>query len=347
MAEYVSRLDSVTEQESKNEDTRFSYSKPLNFKLEKASFVGIPAWKESLKHFTANKGAVFGVIFVAIMIFFATVGPYLDGYTFDESIVERQNLPPRIPGIENIGIFNGYKDGVDLYLKQGFKDSYFWFGTDSLGRDIFTRFCEGTRVSLIVAGVCALLNMIFGVTYGLISGYYGGKVDMILQRIIEIINSIPNLVVVTLLLIVLKPGLTTIIVALAISGWIGMSRIVRAQTLKIKESEYVLAARTLGEKPIRILFKEIFPNLFASVIVMGMMTIPEAIFMESFLSFIGLGIPAPQASLGTLINTGYQTMMTSPYQLAIPTFFFALLMISLNLVADGLRDAFDPKQKTV
>ena len=166
---------------------------------------------------------------------------------------------------------------------------------------------------------------------------------MILQRMVEIINGIPQLVVVTLLLVILKPGLFTITLALLITSWIGMSRVVRAQVLQLKEQEYILASRTLGTPTWVILFKEILPNTMGQVIILAMMSVPSAIFTESFLSFVGLGIPAPLASLGSLISTGFQNILTYPYQVAIPVVIFSALMISFNLTADGLRDAIDPK----
>ena len=309
------------------------------------SFSSIPSWKETLIIFCKNKGAVIGLLFVLILVFFAVAGPNMNEYAYDYIQMDRQNLPPRIPGLEKLGIFDGTMNGIDMYALKDCKDEYYWFGTDALGRDLFTRFCQGTKISLIVAVVSAALNLVIGVTYGLISGYYGGKIDFIMQRIIEIINGIPSLVVVSLLVVVMSPGLMSIIVAMAISGWIGMSRLVRANTLRLKESEHIMASRTLGTKTWVILFREIFPNLLSSVIVMAMMSVPGAIFMESFLSFVGLGIPAPQASLGSLISDGYNHMLMYPYQLAIPAVFFGILMISLNLVGDGLRDALDPKQK--
>ena len=166
-----------------------------------------------------------------------------------------------------------------------------------------------------------------------------------MMRVIEIINGVPSLVIVSLLVVVLQPGLKSIIIAMVISGWTDMARLVRANTLRLKASEYVMASKTLGTMIVKILFGNILPNLLSSVIVMAMMTIPGAIFMEAFLSFIGLGIPAPQASLGSLINDGYNHMMMYPYQMIIPSVFFAILMVSLNLVGDGLRDALDPKQR--
>lgn len=309
------------------------------------AFSTVPSWKETLLIFAKNKGAIAGVIFIAIMVILAIWGPSFNAYPYDYVQVDRQNLPPRIQGLEKLGIFDGTLNGMNMYEMKGCLDEYYWFGTDTLGRDLFTRFCQGTRISLIVAIVSAILDLLIGVSYGLIAGYYGGKVDMIMMRITEIINGIPSLVVVSLLVVILSPGLTSIIIAMVISGWIGMSRLVRANTLRLKASEHILASKTLGTSTFKILFREIFPNLLSSVIVMAMMSVPGAIFMESFLSFVGLGIPAPQASLGSLISDGYNHMLMYPYQLAIPAVFFGLLMISLNLFGDGLRDALDPKQK--
>lgn len=325
-------------------DTRYAFAHQDGIYKDE-SFATIPSWKETLIIFSRNKGAVFGVIFILIMGILAIWGPGFNEYTYDYVQMNRQNMPPRIPGLEKLGIFDGTMKGMDMYELKGCKDEYYWFGTDDLGRDLFTRFCQGTRISLIVAIISAFLDLVIGVSYGLIAGYYGGKVDMVMMRITEIINGIPSLVVVSLLVVVMSPGLASIILAMTISGWIGMSRLVRANTLRLKASEHIMASKTLGTKTISILFKEIFPNLLSSVIVMAMMSVPGAIFMESFLSFVGLGIPAPQASLGSLISDGYNHMLMYPFQLAIPAVFFGLLMISLNLAGDGLRDALDPKQK--
>jgi oligopeptide transport system permease protein len=214
-----------------------------------------------------------------------------------------------------------------------------------LGRDIFTRTWTGTRISLYIALVAVLVDMCFGMIYGLISGYFGGRVDMVMQRFVEILNGIPTLVIVTLLILVFKPGLVTITMALAITGWIGMSRIARAQVLKLKEQEFVLAARTLGARHLFIIFKEILPNIFGQLIVMSMFSIPNAIFTEAFLAFIGLGVPAPLASLGSLISDAFKSITTHPYMTVAPVLVLAVVMLSFNLMADGLRDAFDPKMK--
>ena len=170
---------------------------------------------------------------------------------------------------------------------------------------------------------------------------------MCMQRVTEVLNSIPTMIVVTLLLLIMKPGMSSIVIAMMLTGWINMSRIVRAQVLKQKEMEFVLAARTLGEKNISLIFKEILPNVTGQIIVTLMFSIPNAIFMEAFLAFIGLGIPAPMASLGSLINDGYKNATIYPHMVVIPVIILALLMLSFNLVADGLRDAIDPQMKTM
>ena len=219
------------------------------------------------------------------------------------------------------------------------------FGTDNFGRDLFVRLWRGARVSLMIAFLAVFIDVIVGMTYGLISGYFGGKVDMILQRIQEVLNSIPTLVVLTLLLTVMKSSLFTIVIALSFTEWIPMSRITRAQVLKVKEDEFVLASRTLGASNFFIIFKEILPNIINQLIIMCMMTVPNAIFYEAYLSFVGLGLPVPEASLGTLINDGFEFFLIYPYQMLIPAVALAILMLCFNLVADGLRDALDPTMK--
>jgi oligopeptide transport system permease protein len=224
-------------------------------------------------------------------------------------------------------------------------DAYYWFGTDNLGRDQFARVWKGTQVSLFIAFMAALIDMAIGVAYGAISGYLGGRVDSVMQRIIEVIVGIPNLILVVLMILVLKPGILPIIIALTITGWTSMARVVRAQVLKFKGQEFVLAAKTLGASNSSIIFKHMIPNMFGVIIINTMFSIPNAIFFEAFLSFIGLGLQEPHASLGTLVNAGFKSMIAFPYQMIIPSIMIALIMVCFNLVADGLRDALDPKMR--
>ena len=324
---------------------KFRFKDNPDIMLDK-TFSGVSSWRDKLDRFMKNKGAVAGAVFIILLTLLSIIGPMVSGYSYDFIDLTHMNLPPRIQGLEKLGVFNGVEKGAFKYT-GALEDVYHWFGTDAIGRDLFTRFCEGTKISLIVGIASALLDLIIGVTYGMIAGYFGGRADFFMMRVVEIIAGIPSLVVVTLLMMVLKPGLYTIILALMISGWTGMARNVRAHTLRAKQMEYVLAARTLGAGAPYIMLRQIFPNIFGSIIVLVMMSVPGGIFLESFLSFLGLGVPAPMSSLGSLISDGYKTLMIHPFQVAIPSVFFGLLIISLNLMADGLRNAFDPKQKTV
>ncbi|MEG0290249.1 MAG: ABC transporter permease [Erysipelotrichaceae bacterium] len=304
-----------------------------------------PFWKDVITRFSKNKGAVVGLLVIVIIILFAIFAPMLSNFAFDGVNTAHQNVPPRIPLLENLGICNGYSHGINLYQELDMGNIYHFFGTDTLGRDLWVRVWSGTRISLYVAAAAVFIDIFFGMGYGLVSGYFGGKVDTVLQRIQEVVYSIPSLVILTLLLMIMKPSLNTIIIALMLTGWVGMSRITRAEVLKIKEQEYILASKTLGASNFFILIKEIIPNIFGQIIIMSMFSIPNAIFYEAFLAFVGLGIPAPNASLGSLINEGYKSILSSPYMVIIPVIVLGVLMLSFNMMADGLRDAFDPKQK--
>lgn len=300
--------------------------------------------RETINRFLANKGAVVSLVVIALIVLVAIVAPIVSPYSYSDVNSSITNLPPRIPGLENLGICDGTQNGVDLYAAAGVPGEYHFFGTDGLGRDVWTRVWEGTRISLVIALIAVVVGILIGVVYGLVSGYFGGKVDIVMQRFTEILSSIPQLVITTLLIVVLQPGLTNIVIVLFITGWIDMSRIVRAQVLKFKTQEFTLAARTLGVSSRDIIFKEILPNTMPQVVVTFMFSIPNAIFLEAFLAFIGLGIPAPTASLGTMINDGYNAAMIYPYQVLAPVLVLAVLMLGFNLFGDGLRDALDPER---
>lgn len=302
-------------------------------------------WKDATSRFKANKGAVIGLIVILLITVFAIVGPMLSDHTYKSMNIRHKSLAPRIEGFEHMPVFNGVANGINSYEQKGLKDVYYIFGTDTLGRDLWVRTWQGTRISLYIALIAVAIDMVIGMSYGLISGYFGGAVDNVMQRFIEILSGIPNLVIVTLLIVVLKPGLVTITLALMITGWIGMSRVARAQILKLKEQEFVLASRTLGAGNFAIIFKDILPNIFGQIIIMSMFSIPSAIFTEAFLAFIGLGIPQPMASLGSLISESFKSMTIYPYMIVAPVVVLALLMLSFNLLADGLKDALDPKMK--
>ena len=323
----------------------FTFAHDEGEKLKDKTYKTTSYIKDVWSHFCKNKGALFGAVVIIIIVLLAIFGPYMNEHTYKSITIEHASLVPRVPVLENFGIFNGMFKGQNQYYAKGFDNVYYWFGTDTQGREIFTRVWEGTRISLIIALTAVCIDIFIGMVYGLISGYFGGKVDMVMQRFAEILNGIPTLVVVTLLGLVLPSGIYSIIFALMITGWIGMSRVSRAQVLKLKEQEYILASKTLGAKDMAIIFKDILPNIFGQIIIMSMFSIPNAIFTEAFLSFVGLGVPAPMASLGTLINEGYKSLTIYPHMIASAVIVLALLMLSFNLFADGLRDAFDPTMK--
>ncbi len=310
-------------------------------------------WKDVFVRYFKKVSAVIGLALIVVITVFAIIGPQMNEFSYSTQYLDQKNFAPRIAALERFGIFDGSESmktttgsmKINYYEEKGLNDLYYWFGSDNFGRDIWTRTWSGARVSLIIAVAAALIDMIIGMSYGLISGYFGGKTDMIMQRILEIANGIPRLVIVTLLLLVLEPGMLTIIFALMLTEWVGMSRIARAEMLKLKEQEFVLASRTLGAGSFFIIFKEVLPNIIGPIITQVMFSIPTAIFTEAFLSFVGLGIPVPQCSLGSLISEGFNSFTTHPYQIIPPIVVMALLMLSFNLVADGLREALDPKFK--
>jgi len=326
-------------------DFSFVHKNPDDF-MEQETYVHTTFGQDVFQRLFKNKGAIIGMVIILLIVLMAIFIPIFSQFTYKEVLLAHKNLPPKIPVLENIGIFNGFLEGVDVYAKRSIPEGvYYYFGTDSLGRDLWTRLWNGTRISLLIAVIAVAIDLVIGMSIGLISGYFGNKVDFILQRMIEILNGIPQLILITLFVLVLEPGIVSIILALLISGWIPMSRVCRAQVLKQKEQEYVLASRTLGAGHFRVSFLEILPNVLGQVVIMSMFSIPSAIFTESYLAFIGLGVRAPLASLGSLVSTGYKSFLSYPYLVIIPVTVLALLMISFNLFADGLRDAFDPTLK--
>ncbi|MCD6322844.1 MAG: ABC transporter permease [Clostridiales bacterium] len=218
------------------------------------------------------------------------------------------------------------------------------FGSDNLGRDVMTRVMYGARISLTVAFVASLVNFIIGVTYGAVAGYEGGRVDNIMMRIVDIINSVPLVLIIILLMVLVgNQGLWTIIMAIGLVYWVGMARLVRGQILALKEREFVMAAVALGVSRKNIILRHLIPNAMGPIIISMTMMIPSAVFTEAFMSFIGLGVSAPKASWGTLANNALSGILTYPYQLFFPAIAIAVTMLAFNFLGDGLRDALDPR----
>jgi len=253
---------------------------------------------------------------------------------------------------EEVGLYYGQKPYVMadpetkvIYPSQTVRNASYLFGTDSLGRDILTRLMYGVRVSLLVAFVAAAVNMVIGILYGGISGYLGGNVDVVMMRVVDIINTIPLTLYVILIMVVVGPGLVSIILALGLTFWVKMARIVRGQVLTLKQQEFVKAAIVTGADTKRIILKHLIPNMMGPIMVNIAMQIPSAIFNEAFLSFVGLGISAPMASWGTLCNDALAGIYVYPYQMVFPAIAISVTILTFNLFSDGLRDAFDPKQR--
>ncbi|MCG7344035.1 ABC transporter permease [Sporosarcina sp. ACRSL] len=340
----VERIDSVKQNVAEPPDDLF-VAAPLNRDVrEEILTPSISFWKEARERLFKNKGAVFALIVLVILTLLALVGPAINEHTYRSQNLAHSNLPPKVDGLEWLG-FNG-KDvkGNDVYATRNIEENY-WFGTDEFGRDLWTRVWKGTQISLFIAIVAAALDLVIGVLYGGISAFYGGRLDNVMQRIIEVLVGIPNLIVIILFILILEPGITSIILALVVTGWVGMARVVRGQILQLKGQEFILASRTLGASNTRLIGKHLLPNVMGPIIVTVMFTIPTAIFFEAFLSFIGLGLQAPLASLGVLIEDGYKSMRFFSYKLIFPAAVISLIMISFNLLADGLRDALDPKMR--
>ncbi|WP_078381793.1 oligopeptide ABC transporter permease [Sutcliffiella halmapala] len=313
-------------------------------KQEEISAPSISFWREAFNRLVKNKGAIISIIILFILSVMAIIGPSMNEFTYRSQNIAHTNLPPKISGLEWMG-FNG-KDtnGVNQYEVRDITTNY-WFGTDEFGRDLWTRVWKGTQISLYIALVAAFLDLVIGVLYGGLSAFYGGRVDTAMQRIIEVLVGIPNLVVIILFILILDPGITSIILAMVVTGWVGMARVVRGQIFQLKSQEFVLASRTLGASNNRLIWKHLLPNVMGPIIVTIMFTIPTAIFFEAFLSFIGLGLQAPQASLGVLIEDGYKAMRFFTYKLFFPAIIISATMICFNLLGDGLRDALDPKMR--
>ena len=273
-------------------------------------------WADAWRRLKENKLAIMSIVILVIVVAMAFIGPHLRPWAYDDQDFSVINKGP---------------------------DSVHWFGTDDLGRDLFVRCWEGAKISLFIALISTIINVTIGIIYGGISGYLGGQVDMFMMRIVEIIYSIPDLLWVILLMVVIGQGLGTIILAISITGWGGMARIVRGQILQIKQMEYVLAAKTLGADTSRIITKHLVPNTMGPIIINLTFQVPGAIFTEAMLSYIGLGLPEPIASWGTLAQRGTRMLLIHPYQLLFPALLISITMLAFNILGDGLRDSLDPR----
>lgn len=286
---------------------------------EKIAAPSVPFWLETWRRLKENRLALFGFILIILLVIMAIIGPYLNGYSYYEQDFTKKNLPP---------------------------DGEHWFGTDAAGRDLFTRAWYGARISLFIGFMAALIDFVVGVIYGGISAIRGGRTDNMMMRVAELLFAVPYLLMVILVMIVLERGIWPIIVAMTITGWIPMARLVRGQVLQLKELDYVQAANAMGAGTGWKLMKHMVPNTLGPILVNLTLTVPTAIFAEATLSFLGLGIPAPEASWGTMASDALGSILIGNfYQIAVPAILISLTMFAFNVFGDGLRDALDPKLK--
>jgi oligopeptide transport system permease protein len=361
--------------EKAQEDAEGLTTKPISF------------WQDSMRRLFKNYVAVVSLLIIVVLFLTAIIAPVMSNYTLtgrvNDDYYKFAQLPPRVPVLENFGLFDGtlikeFTQGSlnevgyapDEYKIVGtftrnrieylkvkeytykyldIEDRYFIFGTDILSRDIWTRVWYGTSISLLIGVYAAIIDVLIGVVYGGIAGFFGGtKIDDVMMRILEVLYGIPSIVILFVLFMFLTPGIVPIAIAIALTGWIGVARMIRAQFLKLRDQEFVLAARTLGASDARIIMKHLIPNVVAQIIVMVSFSIPSAIFYEAFLAFIGIGLDLSKPSLGVLINdaiSSTQGAMTYVYQLVLPSLVLSTLMLSINLLGNGLRDALDPRMR--
>jgi oligopeptide transport system permease protein len=275
---------------------------------------------DALRRLSRNKAAVVAIVVLLLLILAAFVGPYLIPYGYEEPDWEAFRAPPDFA-------------------------SGHYFGTDPNGRDLLARVLYGTRVSLAVAATATLVSVIIGVLYGAVSGYIGGKLDAIMMRFVDIMYALPYILFVILLMVVFGRNVYLLFAAIGALEWLTMARIVRGQTLSIKQREFIEAARASGQRPFKIILKHIIPNLVGPVVIFAALTVPEIIATESFLSYLGFGVQEPLTSLGTLIAEGTSAMENMPWLLIFPASFLVALLMSLLFIGDGLRDAFDPRDR--
>jgi oligopeptide transport system permease protein len=328
---------------------------------EKLSFIpqhkSVSYWKDAWRRLKKNYVAMTSAGIIIFLILFAYLGPLCVPYHYDEQIRGSSNLAPL-----------RYADTELARIASGERVFPHIFGTDTHGRDTLVRLMYGTRVSMLIGIVAAVLTLVIGVLYGSVSGYLGGRVDLVMMRIVDIIYSVPDVLVVLLLAVTLKPLLSAfgdanqtnaagrmvivlgpsiiaIFIAFALLYWTTMARIIRGQILQLKQQEYVIAARALGASNRRIILKHLLPNCVGPLVAATCLQIPIAIFLESFLSFLGVGVNAPMTSLGALASDALGGMYSYTYRLIIPAAILSIMILSFNLFGDGLRDALDPRLK--
>lgn len=312
-------------------------------------------FKDGMRRLKKNPLAMMSIVVLVVIVLACVVGPMVVPYGYEEMISVNGR---RDKTAKNLMPFTWSKNEQKA-IDEGQKLFPHILGTDEQCRDYFVRILYGTRVSLAVGLFASIIVLIIGLLYGSVAGYAGGRVDLIMMRIVDIIYSLPDMLMVILLSVIMKETLTPLIQNTVLAGlgvnmislflvfallyWVSMARLVRGQILTIKENEYILAARSIGAKPSRIIKQHIIPNCLSVIIISTALQVPSAIFTESFLSFLGMGVQAPMPSLGSLANAARSGLQSYPHKLVFPAVVICLIVLSFNLLGDGLRDAFDPK----
>ncbi len=275
-------------------------------------------WGDVIRRFMRNRAALLGLSVLALMILYSTIGPWIRPYGFADQ---------------------------DFSIANQLPNAQHWFGTDMFGRDLFVRAAMGGRVSLLVAFAATGVVLVVGVLYGSTSGFIGGKVDEIMMRFVDILYGMPYLPFAIILLVILGGGVVPMLLALAIVSWLTPSRLVRGQILTLKQNEYVEAARALGASQARVVWRHLLPNTLGIIVVAMFLEVPSMILGEAVLSFLGLGISAPNASWGTLAEEGWKALRSYPWLIILPGLFISITVLAFNFVGDGFRDAIDPRTK--
>jgi len=303
-----------------NDKTTLSVDDPFAAALAAEDVRGRSLWADAWHRLLKNRAAMVSGIIMALMVLMVIFGPMLLPWEADFTDWDHTSSPPSL-------------------------ETQHWFGTDAVGRDILVRTLEGGRISLLVGLVATLVSLAIGVTYGAVAGYYGGMTDRVMMRLVDIIYALPFMFFVILLMVVFGRHIVLIFVAIGAGNWLDMARIVRGQTLSLKNMEFVEAARACGVDHHSIIKRHIIPNLLGVVIVYVTLTIPQVILVESFLSFLGLGVQEPMSSWGALVNDGAQDMESAPWTLIFPAAFLTVTLYCFNYIGDGMRDALDPKDR--
>jgi oligopeptide transport system permease protein len=294
--------------------------------LNLADVRGRSLWRDAWTRFLRNRAAFWSLIALVMIFLFATLGPFVAAWS-------------------NQDIDWGVLGNVATAGKPSIANGHY-FGTDELGRDLFARTVQGTQISMMVGIVGATIAVVIGTLYGAVSGYFGGRVDSVMMRIVDILLAIPYMFVLIIMLVVFGRSILMLFIGIGLLSWLNMARIVRGQTLSLKNKEFVEAAIATGVRPLRIVIRHIVPNLLGVVVVYATLLVPDMIIYESFISFLGLGVQEPNTSLGALIAAGSSQMQYGTlWQIGFPLFIFVVALFSLFFVGDGLRDALDPKDR--